>query len=98
MGKYDEMLPVRGSALQQLAAFFHQDFGMLFSSFDIGMSEYISGLRPEQRAALREDLRAVLLNAQTESQVRQAWIQAGAQWMAKEVRLREALTKLMADL
>lgn len=62
------------------------------------MTEYVSGLRPEQRLALREDLRAVLLGATTEAEVRRVWIEAGAQWVAKGVKLRDAFIKLTDDL
>ena len=87
MGSYEKMMPVRGSAFENLAAFFHQDFGLLFPSFDAGLKDYIAGLKVDERTALREELRDILSNAETEADTRQAWVRAGAQWMAKGVKL-----------
>jgi hypothetical protein len=94
MEKNLSVTPIQRSPFGYLAAFFHQDFDLLFPNFDAGMSAYVSGLKAEQRVALREDVEKVLLHAEDEADVRKAWRLAGAEWTAKGINLRSELIKL----
>jgi hypothetical protein len=71
----------KGSELEQFAMWFHQDWGVLYSTFEEAASAYLKQLSAKQRTTLRAELVAFLDEhaVATRAGFRRWWLKLGAQ-------------------
>ena len=72
--------------LQKFAKWFHQDFGVIYESFDNGANEYLEALTEKQRTCLSKEIGDFLKKypGKDHKALKNAWFKLGAQWWSKE--------------
>ena len=71
----------KGSELEQFAMWFHQDWGISYSTFEEAASAYLKQLSTKRRTTLRAELTAFLDEhaSATRGGFRRWWLKLGAQ-------------------
>jgi hypothetical protein len=84
--------------IEQFAMWFHQDWGLLFSSFDEAAEKYLAQLPASRREVLRKELSAFLEAhaGATRQGMMRWWMKLGAQ--GGERNLKDALRKFVSRL
>lgn len=85
----------KGSELEQFAMWFHQDWGVLYSTFEQAASAYLQQLSADRKAALRRQLAAFLDQhaGATRGSFMRWWMKLGAQ--GGPANLKDALRSLI---
>jgi hypothetical protein len=81
--------------LEQFARWFHQDWGILFPSFEEAAHKYLSQLSRERRTVLRKELSRFLEThaGATRGGMKRWWLKLGAQGGPPD--LKDALRQLV---
>ena len=88
------------SELEELARFFHQDFGVLFASVGEGATTHFRSLSSKRRLALRSELLALLAEhpGKSERGLLNAWHRLGAEHWRRGSSLRTELASWVTEL
>jgi hypothetical protein len=90
--------PKKRSELEHFAMWFHQDWSVLFPTFEESAAAYLRLLSIERKAALRRAL-AAYLNAHagaTRGELRRWWLKLGAQSVPRD--LKDALQRFVTSI
>ncbi len=77
---------MQNTELEEFAKWFHQDFGVLFESIELGAETYLNTLQPERKKILISEIRQLLVDYPGKSNkgLKNAWLRLGAQWWDRE--------------
>ena len=81
----------RRSELEMFASFFFQDWYLIFPDFYTGVDMYISAISRKQRQILSKQLEQFVEDHKTPAQLKQAWLNAGAQAWPPELEIVSTL-------
>jgi hypothetical protein len=76
----------RWPSIREIAKFFHQDFGLLFSSVDEGLSIYVTALDANDVRLLKRELAIALETHKSQEAFKNFLLSQGAQWSTKSIR------------
>lgn len=87
----------RQSPLQRFAAWFHQDFFVLFPDVASGGQAYLNQLDDAEREAVRAELQQLLAQypGKSEAGLRNAWLRLGAEAWPRRVGTRALLESFL---
>jgi hypothetical protein len=93
--EFKVLLVPKQSEFQGLASWFHQDWAVMFPSFNSAVDIYIASLTERRKQILRVELEAVLLETKnSEADLKNQWLNAGAQGYPKKNSLFKLLTEV----
>jgi hypothetical protein len=88
----------KGSELEQFAMWFHQDWGVLYSTFEQSANAYLKQLSAKRRTKLRAELAGFLDEhaGATRAGLERWWLKLGAQGGPRD--LKDALQTLLKTI
>jgi hypothetical protein len=88
----------KGSELEQFAMWFHQDWGVLYPTFEEAASAYLNPLSAKRRMTLRAELVAFLDEhaGATRAGLERRWLRLGAQGGPRD--LKDALQAFVQSI